>query len=140
MTTKYFTIAFWLGLAGMLFAGYLSGVRLLTQSCAFNEPCPFFLGYRACWFGFVMFSVLFVAAAIAKYAPNRSRPMLAVLRVVSLCGILFAGYFTLSELSVFFAAGLAQYALILPTCAYGLIFYALVFGLSFTTIWSTPSE
>ena len=46
---NYLRITLGLASGGTAFSGYLSAVRLLTGSCAFNESCPFFLGYPACW-------------------------------------------------------------------------------------------
>jgi hypothetical protein len=45
-------------------------------------------------------------------------------------GILFAGYFTVQELSAWLRARGTRYALILPNCSYGLIFYIAIFILS----------
>ncbi len=50
--------------------------------------------------------------------------------ILSLAGLCFAGYFTLGELPVLFRDGFSAYALALPTCALGLIFYILIFILS----------
>ena len=57
-----------LTLGGVLFSGYLSFYKLLTGNCALNEPCPFFLGYPACWYGFAMFFVIFDVEALFLYA------------------------------------------------------------------------
>ena len=34
-----------LTLSGVLFSGYMSSIRFFSDQCAFNEPCPYFLGY-----------------------------------------------------------------------------------------------
>lgn len=116
-----------LAFAGFLFSGYLSSVRFFSDTCAFNEPCPSFLGYPACYFGFIMFSVLF-ACSLALYT-NVLEPAFAVRIIsgVSLLGILFAGYFTLGEVSTIFSKGFSVFLLGLPTCAWGLIVYILIF-------------
>lgn len=36
-----------LEIADTLFAGYLSAVKLISHTCAFNESCPYFLEYPA---------------------------------------------------------------------------------------------
>jgi len=125
----YLLIIFWLALAGVLFAGYLSAVRLITKECAFNEPCPYFLGIPACWYGFVMFLVMFAAAASARFGYLSGVVATDILQWVSLLGILFAGSFTLKELFAWLRAP-RRYALILPNCSYGLVFYIVIFVLS----------
>ncbi len=116
--------------SGLLFAGYIGGIKFFTETCAFNESCPYFLGYPACYYGFVMYLVL----SIASYLLVTSRvDMVKGLRVVSgvsFLGVLFAGYFTFKELPVLFTEGIKAYALGLPTCALGLIFYVLIFVIS----------
>lgn len=54
--------------AGAAFAGYLSSVKLLSGVCAFDEPCPFFLGYPAYYTGFALFVSMLVISAIAPMA------------------------------------------------------------------------
>lgn len=118
-------------IAGMLFAGYLSGVKLFSGTCAFNESCPFFLGYPACYFGFVMFLLLTLASIAHAFCEKNAMRALAVIRVVSFFGIFFAGYYTFDELPRLFLEGLSAYVFGLPTCALGLVFYTLIFALSF---------
>ena len=134
VTRTYLTVAFGLSLGGALFAGYLSLVKFVTQRCAFSEPCPTFLGYPACWFGFALFSTLFVVATFARFGELPPQIAIRLLQGVSLLGILFAGYYTFLEVAAWLATGIARSALVLPTCAYGLIFYLLIFGLSFAII------
>lgn len=118
-----------LGLAGVLFSGYLSVVKLVTTTCALNEPCPYFLGYPACWYGFGIFLALFVSAMLGGLRSTWLATSMRVQAVLSALGILFAGYLTIPELTPLFS-GTTSYALGLPTCAYGLIFYIAVFSLS----------
>lgn len=126
---RYQKLMLVLGLAGTLFSGYLSAVKLFTSTCALNEPCPYFLGYPACWYGFFIFAAIF-ASAIAGSWKSAWIPLTIRMQVVlSALGVLFAGYLTLPELS-YLLAGTSSYALGLPTCAYGLVFYAAAFGLS----------
>jgi uncharacterized membrane protein len=111
-----------------LFSGYLSLVKLLSNTCALNEPCPYFLGYPACWYGFGMFTVLFILAIISQWKES-TKLIYWFQIVVSLIGIIFAGYFTVPEIIRLFN-GTSAYSLGLPTCAYGLIFYILIFILA----------
>ena len=55
---------FILGLSGLVFAGYLSAIKLFNEKCAFNEACPYFLGYPACYYGFVMYLAIAVLAGL----------------------------------------------------------------------------
>ena len=128
-----------LSLAGTLFAGYLSGVKLITGTCALSEPCPLFLGYPACWFGFVMFLIMCVVSVRARFFTMR--PLCHhMMRVVSSIGILFAGYLVAQEMPLLFGSFPPVYALGLPSCAYGLIFYVAIFVISFLPISSWEEE
>lgn len=118
-----------LSVAGLLFAGYLSGVKFFSGSCALGEGCPFFLGYPACYFGFAMYLLLTLFSLILVFGKESSIAIRPI-KLVSLLGILFAGYFTLGELPRLFEQGLSAYVLGLPTCALGLIFYVAIFILS----------
>jgi hypothetical protein len=118
---------FFLGLAGLLFSGYLSAIKLFTSTCAFNEPCPYFLGYPACWFGFGMFLIIFSFALLGLLKVIFEKVMSKIITLVSALGILFAGYFTIPEIGKLLSGAQTGYSLGLPTCAYGLIFYILIF-------------
>lgn len=118
---------FALGVAGLLFSGYLSGVKFFSSACAFNESCPYFLGYPACYFGFSMFLAITIFGSLLLFSKIEKRRGLMSLSTVSFLGILFAGYFTLEELPILFQKGFGAYMLGLPTCALGLIFYILIF-------------
>ena len=127
-TEKYLKVAVPLTLAGVLFAGYLSSVKLFVGTCAFNESCPIFLGYPACYFGFLMFSAMFASSVVALVRRTKTVWPLKVNAAVSALGILFSGYFTVGELSVWFTDGFKAFGLLgLSTCAYGLLFYIAVF-------------
>jgi hypothetical protein len=131
MTSSFYKkLLFIIGLAGVLFSGYLSGVKYFTSVCAFNEPCPYFLGYPACWYGLGMFLTIFVISVLGifKIVSNKSEILIA--KLISSIGIIFAGYFTIPEIGKLFSGEHLDYTLILPTCAYGLIFYILIFALS----------
>ena len=127
--SNYKAGTFVLTLAGVLFSGYLSSVRLFSNTCAFSEPCPYFWGYPACWFGFAMFLSLYVATVLSLSTKVATHSVAKFNLVVSALGILFAGYFTVPEIARLLA-GVKVYQLGLPTCAYGLIFYVIIFVLS----------
>lgn len=123
-------MAFALTLAGVLFSGYLSATKLLVQRCAFGEACPTFAGYPACYFGFGMFFIMF---AVSLWALLNAQSALKVKKInlwVSLLGILFAGQFVIPEITNWIQNGNPHYALFFPTCAYGLVFYAIIFVIS----------
>lgn len=132
MSTAYLKTIFVLALAGALFSGYLSAVKLFTGTCALNESCPYFLGYPACWFGFGMFLVLFVASLAALFSrASAARAAVWLTAAVSLVGVFFAGRLVWIEVAARQVGTLApSYALGLPTCAYGLVFYAAIFVVS----------
>lgn len=120
-----------LGTGGLLFAGYLSSYKLLNNVCALNESCPYFLGYPACYFGFVMYLAITLFAVGLVFKKLKQQLALNAILTVSFLGILFAGYYTIGELPLLFTNGISAYVLGLPTCALGLIFYIAVFSLTF---------
>ncbi|WKZ29348.1 MAG: hypothetical protein QY323_01300 [Patescibacteria group bacterium] len=130
MKPAYLKWAFALSLGGTLFAGYLSFYKLFAKSCAFNEPCPTFLGYPACWFGLVLFGLMCVVSLIGLYGPFTTKMTARFNVTVSLLGIAFAGYFTQKEIASWLAGNAPSYQLGLPTCAYGLVFYVIIFAIS----------
>lgn len=121
---------FGIALAGLIFSGYLGGTKLFTGTCALNETCPYFLGYPACFFGFLMYLVITLFAGLLLWGKVQSRTALNGILMVSLLGVLFAGYFTVGELPVLFEQGLSAYVLGLPTCALGLVMYVALVILS----------
>jgi hypothetical protein len=127
---SYLKRAFGLSLAGTLFAGYLSFYKIFAKACAFNEPCPTFWGYPACWYGLGMFGLMFLVSSLglSKRLPE---PRVARMNFsISFLGTLFAGYFTWGEIARWIGGAGVRYSLGLPTCAYGLIFYVIIFVLS----------
>jgi hypothetical protein len=128
--SRYVGTALALTFAGTLFAGYLSGVKFFSSACAFNEPCPYFLGYPACYFGFAMFLAMFAATIVSLIIRTKGKYPAGTNAVISGLGILFAGSFTVQEIVTYIQAGTPNYTLIMPTCSYGLIFYVLIFTLS----------
>lgn len=119
-----------LGIGGVLFAGYLSAVKFFSGTCALSESCPYFLGYPACYYGFLMYTVIAVYAGMRLLDLFDAKQANTIILATSFLGILFSGYFTLSELPVLFSSGFGAYVLGLPTCALGLIVYAVIFFLS----------
>ena len=119
-------ILFILASAGLLFSGYLSAAKLVSETCAFNEPCPYFLGHPACWYGFAMYLIMFIVTggALVRKMPGKDAAVTDA--IVSFAGILFAGGFVIQEIAQSKVTG----ALGLSTCAYGLIFYIAIFIVS----------
>lgn len=130
--------AYWLlglSVAGLLFSGYLSLVKLFTNTCALGESCPYFLGYPACWYGFAMYLILTIASIVAVSFQTKVRTATGIMMVVSFVGILFAGSFVVEEAAGWLNTGVwINYSLGLPSCAYGLIFYILIAVISFS-LW-----
>ena len=131
MEKRFFTRALIFSLLGLLFSGYLSGVKLFSGACAFDEPCPYFLGYPACWYGFALFLALFVLSVLGRAGRLKTDAAAQGILGVSIAGTLFAGSFVIQELYGWFAAGhVSFYGFGLPTCVYGLVFYLILLGLS----------
>jgi len=127
-TDKYIKIAVILTLAGTLFSGYLSGIKLFSGTCAFNESCPIFLGYPACYYGFTMFSTMFVATLIALVRKAGGHWPLNLNLAVSALGMVFSGSFAVSEIAAWFKPGQFRlYGLGFSTCVYGFLFYIVIF-------------
>lgn len=118
------TVLLYLSLAGVLFSGYLSGVKFFSSQCAFGETCPLFLGYPACYFGFTLFVILMISASLLVFTRLSRRVLLQAMTFVSLLGVLFAGSYTLDELPLLLSEGVQAYILGLPTCALGFLFFA----------------
>jgi len=127
----YQKITFLLSLAGFLFAGFLSSVRFVSETCAFNEPCPYFLGFPACYTGFILFAIMFIVSAVACLIESKKTWSRSTNMVISLFGVLFAGYFVIIELPPFFNNVVEGYDLGLPTCLYGFVFFVAIAIVSF---------
>ncbi len=132
MTThrKNEVAVFILGLCGLAFAGYLSGIKFFTDTCALGESCPYFMGYPACYYGFFMYLTITLFAGLHVFHLYDGKKANTAVLTVAVAGILFAGYFTALELPLLFSEGLRAYVLGLPTCALGLIFYTIIAFLS----------
>ncbi|HTM68077.1 MAG TPA: hypothetical protein VL426_02155 [Candidatus Binatia bacterium] len=132
MTAKnHLKTAFVLALGGTLFAGYLSAIKLFTGTCAFNETCPYFLGYPSCWYGFGMFLSMAVVSAAGLLGKLPAAKAARANAWIALAGTLFAGYFVSTEVAAWLGRPAAsRYGLVLPTCVYGLVFYVIILALS----------
>jgi len=121
MEPKQYNIwLFVLAVAGTLFSGYMSATKFFSQACPFNELCTEVFGLPACYYGFVMFAALLVLSAMQLF---NKKKLLKPIKWVSVAGMLFSGYLSVIEITT--SAG--NYSLGLPTCAYGFVFYLLVF-------------
>ena len=108
-----------ISLVGMLFSGYLSLTKIIAGYCPLTEGCPLFLGYPACYTGFILFFTLFILSLL-----NKTK----IIQTVSLVSIVFALYSTYIDL--FFPScpgGVCKYSLLIPTCIYGLVMYIAIF-------------
>ncbi|MFH1047525.1 MAG: hypothetical protein V1738_04435 [Patescibacteria group bacterium] len=123
---KYLKTALPLSFAGVLFAGYMTGVKWLSGTCAFNETCPTLLGQPACAYGFVIFTAMLVVTVVWMKKEKKNLCAFRQNLMLSSLGILFSGYFAVPEIIVF-VRGKSSYMLGLPTCAYGLFFYIAIF-------------
>ena len=125
---KVFSI-FWLALAGVLFAGYLTYHKVFSGTCALTEGCSYFMGLPTCLFGFLLFLSIFIISIIALFLKTHYKRTIGI---ISFMGILFSGYFSIYEL--FFAQlnmfNGAVYSLGLPSCFYGFLMFVVVFVIS----------
>lgn len=117
-------IEFAIGLAGTAFAGYLSAVKIFTDTCALGEACPYFLGYPTCYYGLAMFLTIAVIAGLGLFGKVTAKKSFQFIVGVAGLGTVFAGWFAGVEI-VTWVLSPRSYLLILPACAYGLIFYVI---------------
>lgn len=127
-----------LSLGGVAFAGYLSGVKFFSETCAFNEHCPYFLGYPACYFGLAMYLTLAALALLTAGGYLGLRTGVQWMLYVAIAGVLFSGYYTLAELPTIFTRGVSAFLLGLPTCAWGFLMYIAIALISFYTLRTLP--
>ena len=120
--TTYLRLSTALTGAGTAFSGYLSTIRVSSGVCAFAEPCPFFLGYPACYTGLLLFVTMFVVSALSLARRSQTIVPAVANAIVSALGVAFAGRMVAVELD----SPVHQYKLGLPTCAYGLVFFVAV--------------
>ena len=110
--------------AGLLFSGYMSAVKLFSGTCAFNESCPYFLGYPACWYGFAMYAAMFVATLGGLLQWFNRKTMFGFDAGISALGIIFSGSFIVEEAAT---SSLVGGPLAFSTCVYGFVFYTAIF-------------
>jgi hypothetical protein len=122
---------FILCLSGLMFSGYMSSIKLFTNTCAFNEPCPYFFGIPACYIGFGLFLALFVLGTALLLNNLSIKKGIKLILLFSSLGIIYAGYFSLIEIPTFFDLGFKAYVFGLPTCALGLLFFVLIYIVAF---------
>ena len=130
ISDNYIWIVFALSLGGVLFATYMTLHKAILKVCPFNEECPYFLGYPACYFGLAMFLIMFLAVCANIWVGFDLSLTRNTLLVVSVMGIIFAGSYVVDDMREWLVNG-RKYGLVLPTCAYGLIFYGLILIVSF---------
>ena len=126
MYTKTGWTLFLLSLGGFLFSGYLSVGKLISERCVIDSGCSYFLGYPTCYYGFALFTTLFVFSSITLLKGTRApRKLLRAITIVAVVGIGFSGLFGVIEIIPMIAKGV-RYGFYLPTCVYGLAFYILI--------------
>lgn len=127
-TYKNFKIFFLASsIAGVLFSGYMSGVKFFSTTCAFGETCPLFWGMPACYFGFAMFCLLLIFSLLLFFDKWDVKSLAEALFGASLAGTIFAGYFSIGEIPLFLQNGPSAYFFGLPTCVMGSIFFVAIF-------------
>ena len=119
----FLKIAFICVSLGLLFSGYLSAVKLFSNTCAFSEPCPYFLDYPACWYGFAMYLIMFIVTMFALNGKLNVYTAMKTNIIISFTGIIFAGNFAVPEILKSQVTGVLGFS----TCMYGFIFYILIF-------------
>lgn len=122
---KFFFLAS--SIAGVLFSGYMSEMKFFSTVCAFGETCPIFLGMPACYFGFIMFCSLLFFSTLLWFDKWDTKSLSKSLFIASLVGVIFAGYFSIGEMPLFFKNGPSAYFFGLPTCAIGCVFFVIIF-------------
>jgi uncharacterized membrane protein len=137
---RYLRLSLILSAGGTAFSGYLSAVKFFSKTCAFNEGCPYFLGYPACYFGFALFVTLLVIAGVANMQALTSRAAKQATMAVSAAGVIFSGSFVIQEIGLWMAGTAPRYTLLLPTCAYGLVFYAAMLVIAALSYKGTASH
>lgn len=77
-----------------------------------------------------MFLLMLFFVSVAWLSKIVAKWLVTIVLLISLAGVCFAGYFVFIELVSFLRGGAVAYTLGLPSCAYGLIFYVLIFIIS----------
>ncbi|MFA6603398.1 MAG: hypothetical protein WCT10_00990 [Patescibacteria group bacterium] len=138
---RYLKFALSITLAGTMFSGYLAGTRFFSGVCAFREGCPVFLGFPACYFGFALFSTMFVSTAYAWAFGVRAKWPVAVNTLIASLGVMFAGSFTVGEIATWFTSGFRAFGRLgLSTCAYGLVFFIIILVVSLSVRFESAAS
>lgn len=125
-TNKIIKTSLIFSIIGVLFSGYLTISKLVLGVCPLKESCPYLFGYPVCIYGLIMFTILMISSFTLAYINNKDKLALALLKYVSILGILFSAYYAYQELFMLTCPGGCVYALGLPTCVYGLFMYMIV--------------
>lgn len=116
--------------AGLLFSFYLAGTKFLSDTCAFNAPCPYFLGYPACYTGFLIYLALLITFVLYRKSTEIPSFYIRNLQLLGFVGVLFSGKFTLAELPIWFNEGFVAFVGSLPLCSIGFVFFVIITILS----------
>lgn len=125
MVQKTLLLVLLFSVVGALFSGYLTFSILFGDGCPLQEPCPLFLGWPACAFGFDLFILSLLAGVVLLF--KRREKVIWFLIVVTLAGVLFSGYFSVLELVSPSCIGECVYELGLPSCVWGFFVFVIVF-------------
>ena len=115
-----------LATAGTVFSGTMSAFRFVEDHCPLDEPCPFFLGYPACYYGFAMFLGIFGSAL--AYVNASSREPVRRHLILATLGTLFSLNFALEEVA---SGHIFNSHLGLNTCIWGFIFFSALFCVAY---------
>jgi len=129
---------FVLALAGTLFAGYLTFTKMVLGQCALNETCPYFFGYPACLFGFIIYATLLFLTF--NFTFLKKSDSIWMVNLVSGFGVIYAVYFSYIDLTTPCPLGTCSYSLLLPSCVWGLAMFVLIFGLSWHLVQKIKSK
>ncbi len=125
--------AFYFSIIGVIFSGYYSAVKIFSSACPFGESCPEFLGYPACYFGFILFLLCLISGGLTVFV---NRKIITALVVVGVLGVIFSGYLSYIDLwQTSCPGGQCHYQLGLPTCVYGFIFFVIILFSSVIAFW-----
>lgn len=116
--------------AGILFSGYLSYYTFTTGQSACEL---FFFRLPSCFYGLVMYALIFLLCLLMLRSKVRNK-VLTVMTVLSIVGILFAGFLTWYVLNNPSCTSLK--ILGIPPCVYGLAMYIIIFILAYLELRS----
>lgn len=116
-----------LSVMGVMFSGYMSGVKLFSKTCAFGETCPLFFGVSACYIGFILFLSLLIVSLLFSFNKLSEKLSSKKLFFISLIGVIYSLKFAIPELPLLFKNGFGSYVFGLPTCVMGSIFFIIIF-------------